>query len=480
MASRLKVAQEKYSIPSYDIDQVGKISGKDHKYIDFVCKAYNGCDNYEDDYFALEDIEDAVKLFEKYKSKLDQKDLNKYSFKSLKDAISKLSASRKDLKNNDVNILYEDDTWKVVHPTTFESAALYSSNTKWCISRSSTYNEYNQIKLNKGSTGYHLLIIVINKLTSKKIGGSFYGATHSSNTNHYIELYDEVDNMIFSLDPDQILKYSKVLNKMFSTMDESNFELPKEDFSNLIFKESLLPFVQVNEKINIICNKFIAYLHDLMFEIEFNFDLKNKCYNLVTNKNSLLAKVYALESAHKILDTLKKHFDSELSTFDHIMKIHDKECKFLTLANKVKTKVAKKAFDFKSLESCDCNKFNNLTFLQELKKSIDKTSCDSKPLEDKKVKILSVVQNKIKFLDEFNKNRGTYLENLLKKDSKDINVDFVISKLNLSRDEALFLQVKSESSKVKNYCKSTFKVPDDFAKEMLALKNINNLDDLKV
>lgn len=474
MASRLKIAQQKYCINDCDMSGLAKYSGKDHKYIDFACNAWTSSD--VDDICEYEDIGNYIKIFEKYKSKLEQKDLNKYTVSSLKDAISKLELSRKDLKNKEVNILYEDDTWKVVHPTTFESSVLYSSNTKWCVSNGNTYKDYNIINFYKNSVTYNFLVIIINKLTNKKIGGSFFGNTTLGA--HHIDLYDETDNLFFSLSGIAQTNYKKVLNNIFSNMCETKSQLVKEDFSKLVFQDHLLPFVQVNQNINEIYNKFISYLYDTIHEVKFNFNLSNNCYNLISNKNAILNKAYSLDSASKILEILNKHFKSEVADFSHIMKIHDNKCNFLESSKKVKSKVSKDIFDFKSLEQCSCDKFNNLEFLQALQKSVDKTVCDTKPLKEKKSNILSVVKNKIKFLEEFNKNRTKYMQTLLNKDSKNDNVDFLISKLKISRDEALFLQVKSESSKVKNYCKSTYKIPDDFAKEMLALKNINNLADI--
>ena len=37
------------------------------------------------------------------------------------------------IKDNEVNVIYEDSVWKVINPKSLRAAILYGFGTKWCV-----------------------------------------------------------------------------------------------------------------------------------------------------------------------------------------------------------------------------------------------------------------------------------------------------------------------------------------------------------
>lgn len=103
-----------------------------HKYTDFVLREIDP--NTDVDWWAEKIIED-IKIFDKYQSQLQKKDINQYSdYYELQDAIYpfQLKEKEKELESQ-VNKIYEDDTFLVVKPKTEEASCKYGANTKWCV-----------------------------------------------------------------------------------------------------------------------------------------------------------------------------------------------------------------------------------------------------------------------------------------------------------------------------------------------------------
>ena len=79
-------------------------------------------------------LSDALRLFVKYKGRLEVKDINKYSSKEdVEKAIeyAKQKGSRKE-KAHDAEVVYEDDNVKVLIPLTHEASRHYGTGTNWC------------------------------------------------------------------------------------------------------------------------------------------------------------------------------------------------------------------------------------------------------------------------------------------------------------------------------------------------------------
>jgi hypothetical protein len=113
------------------------------KYLDWSVKMLlTGADYLE--------LAEAVNKYNTLLPRLEGKDRDINSFSSLrdlKDAIEKAEKKstkgdlRKKAKKGGV-ILYEDDRWMLVHPTTINGSIYYGSNTSWCVSRRDEEENY--------------------------------------------------------------------------------------------------------------------------------------------------------------------------------------------------------------------------------------------------------------------------------------------------------------------------------------------------
>lgn len=127
----------------------------------------NGGLKLEDLYKATDDL----KIFHRYKAKLDKKDIGQYnSLDELFNAVepysdNKIAASKGEeirrTKLEGAEKVYEDDEWMVVVPKTEEAAKFYGKNTRWCTAadwdnRFEGYNKQGPLYIN------------INKKTNRK------------------------------------------------------------------------------------------------------------------------------------------------------------------------------------------------------------------------------------------------------------------------------------------------------------------------
>ena len=100
---------------------------------------------------------DYIKIFDKAKKskKLEQNDINQYKsigelfldiqkFKTVSD-ISK-SDITKNVKNDEADLVYEDEMWKVIVPKTENAACIYGANTQWCTAakHNNMFDQYNE------------------------------------------------------------------------------------------------------------------------------------------------------------------------------------------------------------------------------------------------------------------------------------------------------------------------------------------------
>lgn len=115
-------------------------------------------------------VEEYLETFDKYKNKIEIKDINKFKtlpqlYDVVKDYIdSDEATSKKDeirRIKKDAEKVYEDDEWLVVVPKTEEAACFYGKNTQWCTAadNNNQFNYYNR----DGK-----IYININKYTNKK------------------------------------------------------------------------------------------------------------------------------------------------------------------------------------------------------------------------------------------------------------------------------------------------------------------------
>ena len=166
------------------------------------------------------ELKDSLTYFDKFKGKLERKDINQYhSVPELYNAIkpfmdnpnqatSKSDELRK-TKQEGAEKVYEDDEWLVVVPKTEQAACLYGKGTKWCTAATdgdnmfSFYNERGPLYVN------------INKKTGRKYQFHFQ-------TNQFM---DEQDKQIGTNIPKKI-GMSQGLYDFYSS-DSKRFPLAK-------------------------------------------------------------------------------------------------------------------------------------------------------------------------------------------------------------------------------------------------------------
>jgi ankyrin repeat protein len=142
---------------------------KKGKYLDWlVRKAYkSNPDLFIEDF---DKIQEDLELFDKYQSKIgkqitqikDHYELSKLvqQFRKKKDA-GEIDLSRSEIKK-DVEKIYEDSNWLLIHPKTKEAAKYYGANTRWCTAadKDNMFDWYNA----KGP----LYILINKKVPSEK------------------------------------------------------------------------------------------------------------------------------------------------------------------------------------------------------------------------------------------------------------------------------------------------------------------------
>lgn len=199
--------------------------------------------NHMSDYYS-EDLFLTVKEFidRMENKKIQNKDLSTYaSLENLRSAItlSSMKEIEKDLEKQVVKE-FEDETWLVVRPLTFQASSKYGSNTRWCT----TYSREKEYFVRYWRRG--ILVYFINKSTGYKFAGfksldgdtefSFWGPT--DNRVDYLQL--DIDDYLFPIT-------RKIFSSEMSNRDlcdlETSIQVEKEcsrefeDTVNYLFPE---------------------------------------------------------------------------------------------------------------------------------------------------------------------------------------------------------------------------------------------------
>lgn len=169
----------------------------------------------------VDEIINTINEFEKFKARLEQKDLYKYqTLGELRGAIEaggqSNSQKKKDVKQNldgTYDVLYNDDDYLVVHPHSKEASCYFGQGTKWCVSAAVSENYFNQY----ASDNIFLYFILSKKIREgqqdmSKIAYAYAKALSSSAS----EIFDAEDQRIFNDDVEHYLndKYLIITNKI--------------------------------------------------------------------------------------------------------------------------------------------------------------------------------------------------------------------------------------------------------------------------
>jgi hypothetical protein len=178
--SRLDRLKEQH--PDLNISLIDIISYLDptdsYKYIEFLIKNFkNDSDYYSSNkeefmgymgvfLFGSGEIE-TLNEFERHSraNRIKQKDISQYSnFLELNESVvlAQEIENRKKIEKQILKI-YEDDTWFILTPLSFEASKVYGANTKWCTTQEKYWYQY---------LTSHRLIYVLNKKINTKIAFS--------------------------------------------------------------------------------------------------------------------------------------------------------------------------------------------------------------------------------------------------------------------------------------------------------------------
>lgn len=98
-------------------------------------------------------IKDALTKFEQNKSRLPEKDINKYpSLPHLENAVAQFDSpaksarqEKKEIKQEGADVVHSGNGVNIFHLKTPEAARYYAAGTKWCTSDASMFNQYNKM-----------------------------------------------------------------------------------------------------------------------------------------------------------------------------------------------------------------------------------------------------------------------------------------------------------------------------------------------
>lgn len=159
-----------------------------------------------DNFFNTEDLKNFRK-FAEYNERglVSQNDLTKYN--SLDEVMQQLDLAELRVESkgleNEINKVYEDDTWLLVRPLTYLSSKKYGSNTKWCTTQ--TDNPEYFLKYSKKG----VLIYCINKVTGYKVA-SFYSLDKNDPE---FSFWNQKDARIDSLDSELTDDLRKIIQE---------------------------------------------------------------------------------------------------------------------------------------------------------------------------------------------------------------------------------------------------------------------------
>ncbi len=121
-------------------------------------------------------------------NRIENNDISKYN--SWCDVINELNKAELKVRDkelcNEVELVYEDDTWLSLKPLSFKASLKYGSNTKWCVSMKNEPSYF--YRYSKEG----VLIFILNKKTGEKF--AFYNKVGE------FSVWDQLDKRIDSIE----------------------------------------------------------------------------------------------------------------------------------------------------------------------------------------------------------------------------------------------------------------------------------------
>ena len=224
--SRLDRLKEQH--PDLNVSLIDIISYLDptdsYKYIEFLIKNFKRDSQYyspnKEEFMGLMGVFlfgsgeiETLNEFERHSraNRIKQKDISQYTnFLELNDVVKAAEEieNRKKLEKEILKI-YEDDTWFILTPLSFEASQVYGANTKWCTTQEKYWYQY---------LTSHRLIYVLNKKINTKI--AFSRDYRNDKFQAWTADDSEVSPMFIDWIPDELfLKIRKELQKDERTGD---------------------------------------------------------------------------------------------------------------------------------------------------------------------------------------------------------------------------------------------------------------------
>jgi hypothetical protein len=179
---------------------------------------------------------DNIKIFSEFmklmeNNLIDKKDVTSYS--SIDEIYHQISKAQ--MKNFEKSLYtqihneYEDDTWLVIRPLTFESSLKYGASTKWCTT--SGNNPQHFVRYWKKG----ILVYFINKITGYK----FAGYKELNSINPEFSFWDVQDNRVDSLQLGIEDYMYGIIKKIFSS-SQTNENLSSDEQKEQVYKKEYL------------------------------------------------------------------------------------------------------------------------------------------------------------------------------------------------------------------------------------------------
>ena len=324
-------------------------------------------------------VNEYLKIYEKYKLKVSEKDINKIKtipdlyaiikpFESGTEAVSKNDEIKK--IKSEADKVYEDSEWLVVVPKTEEAACFYGKGTRWCTASTKGHNSFDDYN-ERGK-----LYININKIDGRKYQFHFGDEQFMDEDDRPI-YFDEIKpsggleqfydkNKLFFPEPtletaidrhDYDLFY-ELLSNTNPTVSDYEHAINKEeyDFAVSIFQYLDSKIIQ-SEALDFLFEIFPSYISDIgysreekekeeeydkiiKFIISEGFDVTDKNYagNSLFN---IILDVYGIKKFYKKIKQFKivkefKYMDSEelSNELDGAKKISDAYDELVSYKNK--------------------------------------------------------------------------------------------------------------------------------------------------
>jgi hypothetical protein len=203
---------------------------------------------------------DALYNFHKHtqENRLTGKDINSYnSWDEIQRdvALATLKQNQK-LLEKEVQKVFENDTWLIVRPLTFESSLTYGSGTKWCTSMRHNKDYFYRYSRNG------VLCYVINKLDGDK-----YGLFYDMESNEF-SIWNAPDRRIDSVES---TIPSDLMSKLYKFMktEKSNYDYfsdsEKEKYRNYYSEEKTV------QEVAMPLNEAIQYLDEPVATEEYGY-----------------------------------------------------------------------------------------------------------------------------------------------------------------------------------------------------------------